>query len=637
MPCTSGNGSPYLPGRGRDRARAADQGLRGRDARRPELDLEIADGEFVVFVGPSGCGKTTALRMIAGLEDITAGTVRIGGEVVNDLPPKARDIAMVFQNYALYPHMNAYDNMAFGLKMRGIDKAEIRRRVERRARDPRPRRRAREAAAHLSGGQRQRVAMGRAIVREPEAFLMDEPLSNLDAKMRVQMRAEIARLQRDLKVTTIYVTHDQSEAMTLGDRVCVMRGGLLQQVDRPQLLYDQPANLFVAEFIGSPAMNLVEAELAERDGGSSPASAARARASREAVAAAGARGYVGRRVALGIRPEDMADARARRCAARRAVDIREDMGSEVFLHFAVDAAPVKARSSANRRRRSARGRRRPGAHHGSPFVARVDRGIDAREGEQAQLTSTRAGSTSSTSRPGPRSRARAEMRRRLLGAIALALAWTAPAHASCPPPQHPPPVTTIIHPRWLPGVLITEYYPAPERWFHDRLVRAPGLPGRHHAGWLYSARGLAMQGEGIGADGGLYHFTGPYSLTWRNAHGHDTLPCPEVPGAWTNGRPAWIERGAHFAPGPSLTLAYWHDLAVDPRLIPRGSSVFVRTYCNTPSKGWFRASDTGGAILGLHVDVFRAPPVKPWFSRVLRRQKLFVVPPGFPRPARVHC
>src|SRR5438445_1118012 len=208
-----------------------------------ELDLEIADGEFVVFVGPSGGGKTSALRMIAGLEDITAGTVRVGGKVVNDLPPKARDMAMVFQNYALYPHMNVYDNMGFGLKMRGIDRAEIRRRVESAAGilglsevlEKRPR--------HLSGGQRQRVAMGRAIVREPLAFLMDEPLSNLDAKLRVQMRAEIARIQRDLEVTTIYVTHDQSEAMTLGDRVCVMRNGYLQQVDALQRLSDEPRKL----------------------------------------------------------------------------------------------------------------------------------------------------------------------------------------------------------------------------------------------------------------------------------------------------------------------------------------------------------------------------------------------------------
>ena len=203
-----------------------------------ELDLSIGDGEFVVFVGPSGCGKTSALRMIAGLEDITSGTVRVDGEVVNDLPPKARDMAMIFQNYALYPHMNAYDNMAFGLKMRGIDRDEIRRRVEKAASilglsetmEKRPR--------HLSGGQRQRVAMGRAIVREPQAFLMDEPLSNLDAKLRVQVRAEIARIQRDLQVTTIYVTHDQSEAVTLGDRICVLRDGVLQQVDRPQTVYE---------------------------------------------------------------------------------------------------------------------------------------------------------------------------------------------------------------------------------------------------------------------------------------------------------------------------------------------------------------------------------------------------------------
>src|ERR1700730_2624077 len=232
-----------------------------------ELDLEIADAEFVVFVGPWGCGKPSALRMIAGLEDITSGTVRVGDEVVNDLPPKARDIAMIFQNYALYPHMNVYDNMAFGLKIRGLARGETRRRVESAARvlglsevlNKRPR--------HLSGGQRQRVAMGRAIVREPQAFLMDEPLSNLDAKLRVQMRAEIARIQRDLRVTTIYVTHDQSEPMTLGDRVCVLRAGLLQQVDRPQVLYDRPANLFVAGFIGSPEMNLVEAELAEQNSG----------------------------------------------------------------------------------------------------------------------------------------------------------------------------------------------------------------------------------------------------------------------------------------------------------------------------------------------------------------------------------
>jgi multiple sugar transport system ATP-binding protein len=353
-----------------------------------ELDLEIADGEFVVFVGPSGCGKTSALRMIAGLEDITSGTVRLGDEVVNHLPPKNRDIAMVFQNYALYPHMNVYDNMGFGLKMRGFDKAEIRRRVEEAARilglsevlPKRPR--------HLSGGQRQRVAMGRAIVREPLAFLMDEPLSNLDAKLRVHMRAEIARIQRDLGTTTIYVTHDQSEAMTLGDRVCVMRGGLLQQVDRPQVLYDRPANLFVAGFIGSPTMNLVEASLAEQDG------RLVARFGPHAVEVPGdrqeLREYVGREVALGIRPEDMEDAEGAPIpgGARLdvVVDIKEDMGAEVYLHFAVDAPPVRAEEL-----KEIVGEEALEAadvqthHHGSPFVARVARGTNAREGDAISL------------------------------------------------------------------------------------------------------------------------------------------------------------------------------------------------------------------------------------------------------------
>jgi multiple sugar transport system ATP-binding protein len=347
-----------------------------------ELDLDIADGEFVVFVGPSGCGKTSALRMIAGLEDITDGTVRIGEEVVNHLPPKARDIAMVFQNYALYPHMNVYDNMGFGLKMRGLDRAEIRRRVHEAAEilglsevlQKRPR--------HLSGGQRQRVAMGRAIVREPLAFLMDEPLSNLDAKLRVQMRAEIARIQRDLKVTTIYVTHDQSEAMTLGDRVCVMRGGVLQQVDRPQVLYDRPANLFVAGFIGSPAMNLVEADIAEDDGG------LLVRFGTHDVPAPDRpelRAYAGRRVALGIRPEDIRST-GEGAPLEVTVDIKEDMGAEVYLHFAVDAPPVRSDEL-----REIIGPEAVEAadvqthHHGSPFIARVERGTAAREGEALTL------------------------------------------------------------------------------------------------------------------------------------------------------------------------------------------------------------------------------------------------------------
>ncbi len=356
-----------------------------------ELDLEVADGEFVVFVGPSGCGKTSALRMIAGLEEISGGTVRVGGEVVNDLPPKNRDIAMVFQNYALYPHMDVYDNMGFGLKMRGLDRGEIRRRVEDAARilgltevlHKRPR--------HLSGGQRQRVAMGRAIVREPQAFLMDEPLSNLDAKLRVNMRAEIARIQRDLGVTTIYVTHDQSEAMTLGDRVCVLRSGVLQQVDRPQVLYDRPANLFVAGFIGSPAMNLVEAELAERDGGLAAVFGPHALAVPAAVAAArpDLRRYVGRRIALGIRPEDVEDPLGAPVApgARLdvVVDIREDMGSEVYLHFVVQAPAVKADELREIVGEEALEAADEQTHHGSPFVARVARATAAREGGPVTL------------------------------------------------------------------------------------------------------------------------------------------------------------------------------------------------------------------------------------------------------------
>src|SRR5919205_45862 len=231
-----------------------------------DLSLDVEDGEFVVFVGPSGCGKTTALRMIAGLEDISSGEVRLGDTVVNDLPPKDRDIAMVFQNYALYPHMSAYDNMGFGLKMRGMRKSEIERRVADAAKVLGLDEVLRKKPRTLSGGQRQRVARGGAIVREPQAFLMDEPLSNLDAKLRVEMRAEITRIQRDLGVTTMYVTHDQTEAMTLGDRVAVMSKGVLQQLASPQDLYDRPANLFVAEFIGSPAMNIAEAELARANG-----------------------------------------------------------------------------------------------------------------------------------------------------------------------------------------------------------------------------------------------------------------------------------------------------------------------------------------------------------------------------------
>jgi multiple sugar transport system ATP-binding protein len=356
------------------------------------LDLEVGDGEFVVLVGPSGCGKTTALRMIAGLETITSGTVKIEGQVVNDLPPKDRDIAMVFQNYALYPHMNAHDNMGFALKMRGVPRSEIEERV-------------REAASvlgltdslkkkprTLSGGQRQRVAMGRAIVRQPQAFLMDEPLSNLDAKLRVEMRAEISRLQRDLSVTTVYVTHDQTEAMTMGDRVAVMRGGLLQQVDAPQALYESPRNLFVAEFIGSPAMNVVFADLARADGHLwarfgdhrlrlDPSTLER----RPALS-----GFEGRRVIMGIRPEDMKDAallgEAREGSRMSIVcDIRENMGSEVYVHFNVPGEPVASKEmvealvtdapeDAEARLAAERAR---GA--GVSFVARLERETHARE------------------------------------------------------------------------------------------------------------------------------------------------------------------------------------------------------------------------------------------------------------------
>ena len=361
-----------------------------------ELTLDIADGEFMVFVGPSGCGKTTALRMVAGLEDITRGTVRIGDQVVNDVPPKDRDIAMVFQNYALYPHMNVYNNMAFALKLRRVESNEIDRRVREAAKilglggllDKRPR--------HLSGGQRQRVAMGRAIVREPQAFLMDEPLSNLDAKLRVQTRAEVARIQRELRVTTIYVTHDQTEAMTLGERVAVMRKGSLQQVAPPQTLYNEPANLFVAGFIGSPAMNMVEAELGRSDGGFSVKFGDTSLAvDQDAVRSRPAlKRYENRNVVVGIRPENLEDATMASDAPgdRRIitpVDLVESLGSEVLAHFTVKAPPVltehtkelaadvgsDALTTLEDRAKAAT----------SVFVARLSPATRAREGERIEL------------------------------------------------------------------------------------------------------------------------------------------------------------------------------------------------------------------------------------------------------------
>ncbi|MBD0348005.1 MAG: sn-glycerol-3-phosphate ABC transporter ATP-binding protein UgpC [Thermoleophilia bacterium] len=308
------------------------------------IDLDIDDAEFMVLVGPSGCGKTTALRMVAGLEEISEGVVRIGDRVVNHVPARDRDIAMVFQSYALYPHLTVYDNIAFGLKLKRMPKDEIDKRVRDAARildlEPFLKRKPRA----LSGGQRQRVAMGRAIVRQPQAFLMDEPLSNLDAKLRVQMRAEISRLQRDLGVTTVYVTHDQVEAMTMGDRVAVMRKGEIQQVDSPQQLYDRPVNLFVGGFIGSPAMNLLEARI-ERSNGSLAAVAGSQRIGLDAdtIAAHPAlEGFNGRTVVLGIRPEDLEDASLAADARddarlRGTVELREALGAELMIHFGVDA------------------------------------------------------------------------------------------------------------------------------------------------------------------------------------------------------------------------------------------------------------------------------------------------------------
>jgi multiple sugar transport system ATP-binding protein len=311
------------------------------------LDLQVPDGSLIVLVGPSGCGKTTALRMVAGLEEISAGEVRIGDRVVNDVAPKDRDIAMVFQNYALYPHMSVFENMAFGLKLRRMKKPEIESRVEDAAKVLALYDLLSRKPGQLSGGQRQRVAMGRAIVREPQAFLMDEPLSNLDAKLRVQMRAEISRIQREVNVTSIYVTHDQVEAMTMGDRVAVLKLGILQQIDSPQILYRRPRNLFVGGFIGSPAMNMVEANvilsngsLAVEFGGNRITVDPEAAALRPALA-----DYDGRSVIVGVRPEDMEDGALSPGAPedrrmRTLVELREDMGSEVLVHFSLDAPPV---------------------------------------------------------------------------------------------------------------------------------------------------------------------------------------------------------------------------------------------------------------------------------------------------------
>ena len=357
-----------------------------------DVSLEIADGEFMVLVGPSGCGKTTALRMIAGLETITSGQVVLDGQVINDLPPKDRDIAMVFQNYALYPHMNAAKNMGFPLKMRGLPQREIDTRVTEAARVLGLSDTLHKKPRTLSGGQRQRVAMGRAIVRNPQAFLMDEPLSNLDAKLRVEMRAEISRIQRDLGVTTIYVTHDQTEALTMGDRVAVMRNGVLQQVAVPKELYARPRNLFVAEFIGSPAMNLVTADLERSDGDVRAAFGSHRLRLDPATLERhpGLSGYEGRKIVLGIRPEDIEDAAVLgETDSERVIsvvcDIREDMGSEVVVRFNVDADRAATREvvealavedAEDEETRLAAERARG---QGVVFVARLDRTTEARE------------------------------------------------------------------------------------------------------------------------------------------------------------------------------------------------------------------------------------------------------------------
>jgi multiple sugar transport system ATP-binding protein len=361
-----------------------------------DLDLLIPDGQFVVLVGPSGCGKTTVLRMVAGLEDATSGNIGIGGKLVNDVPPGERDVAMVFQNYALYPHMTVYQNIALSLRIRKFKKAEMKRRVDEAARvlhlegvmDKRPR--------ELSGGQRQRVAMGRALVREPQAFLMDEPLSNLDAKLRVQMRAEILRIQRELGVTTIYVTHDQVEAVTLGDLVAVMRRGVLQQLAGPLELNARPVNLFVAAFIGSPSMNLVEATFSNGPTGALVEfGGRRLRVPDEVMAARPAlASYDQRSVILGIRPEHMEDAAIVSSANPDdripvTVELLDAVGSDVYVHFPVDAPPVLTEDTIELASdiddEALEDLTEAAAANRSTFVARTSPDTDARIGQRREI------------------------------------------------------------------------------------------------------------------------------------------------------------------------------------------------------------------------------------------------------------
>ncbi|MFZ2058644.1 MAG: sn-glycerol-3-phosphate ABC transporter ATP-binding protein UgpC [Acidimicrobiales bacterium] len=312
-----------------------------------ELDLDVAEGELMVLVGPSGSGKTTALRMVAGLEDITSGTLRMGGNMVNDLPPKDRNVAMVFQNYALYPHMTVAQNIGFALKLRKFRKAEINAKVREAAQLLGLTEYLNSKPGQLSGGQRQRVAMGRAIVREPSVFLMDEPLSNLDAKLRVQMRAEISRIQRRVGVATLYVTHDQTEAMTMGDRVAVLHMGRLQQCDAPQSLYEHPDNLFVAAFIGSPAMNLYEAVISSGADQVKVGSQSLVLSQALLQARPALRNYTDRKVAVGIRPEHLLDAALGPVPAPGTilsadVELIEALGNELQVHFLLDATRVRS-------------------------------------------------------------------------------------------------------------------------------------------------------------------------------------------------------------------------------------------------------------------------------------------------------
>jgi multiple sugar transport system ATP-binding protein len=350
------------------------------------MNLEIRDGEFVILVGPSGCGKSTALRMIAGLEDISEGDLKIGGEVVNDLAPKDRDIAMVFQNYALYPHMSVRDNMGFALKLRKEKSEEINRRVGEAAKildlephlDRKP--------ANLSGGQRQRVAMGRAIVREPKAFLMDEPLSNLDAKLRVEMRAAVSRLQQRLETTTVYVTHDQTEAMTLGQRVAVMRAGILQQVAAPKELYEHPKNLFVAGFIGSPAMNFFSGQL-ETDTIKTPMGAIPL--DDELRRRLESHGSGTRSVIVGVRPEDFEDARFapeghKGWTFEAPIELTESMGSEIYAHFDFEGGDVET-EELRELQEDAGTADVPQSGASGHAVARVDANSGVKPGERTRL------------------------------------------------------------------------------------------------------------------------------------------------------------------------------------------------------------------------------------------------------------